>query len=374
MTADEQQPKKSRRTCLRWTFRLAAAGFAAVLLGAIAVGAALVVAYQHVQRQGLAGEVVEVEIPKGASGADTAAILAEKGLIEHELFFRLALRLDESGEAIQAGTYELPRGLSAQQLLALIHEGPDTTFDPSAVPAERRLAVPEGLTIAQMAELRPNPSAFIEAARTSPLIQELNPGGASLEGYLMPSTYFFDTPPTDAMALEAMAAQFRKVWDGLAAKYPDRMTRPQHEILTVASLVEEEARSDDERPVIAAVIYNRLERGMTLDMDSTLQYALGKYGQRLLNRDKEVASPYNTYRNAGLPPGPISNPGPASIEAALAPAVNDYLYFVSNADGKTHTFSRTLAEHNEAVARFRREIAEQRRALQNRESADGPTQ
>lgn len=344
-----------------------------LLLGAIALGAALVVAYQHVQRQGLAGETVEVEIPKGASGADTAALLAEKGLIEHELFFRLALRLDESGEAIQAGAYELPKGLSAKQLLALIHEGPDTTFDPSAVPADRRLTVPEGLTIAQMAELRPSPSAFIEAARTSPLIQQLNPGGTSLEGYLMPSTYFFETPPTDAMVLEAMTAQFRKIWDELSMTLPDGLTRSQHEILTIASLVEEEARSDEERATIAAVIYNRLEQGMALDMDSTLQYALGKYGQRLLNRDKEVASPYNTYRNPGLPPGPISNPGRASIEAALAPEENDFLYFVSNADGKTHTFSRTLAEHNAAVAKFRREIAEQRRALQNQEPADGAT-
>ena len=117
---------------------------------------------------------------------------------------------------------------------------------------------------------------------------------------------------------------------------------------------------------VAAVIYNRLKKNMALEMDSTLQYALGKYGTRILDADKEVDSPYNTYRYRGLPPRPISNPGVASLRAAMDPAEVEYLYFVSNADGKTHTFSRTLREHNKAVARYRREIRQQRRAERSR--------
>ncbi|MDX9975999.1 MAG: endolytic transglycosylase MltG, partial [FCB group bacterium] len=135
-----------------------------------------------------------------------------------------------------------------------------------------------------------------------------------------------------------------------------------NKIVTIASLVEEESRVDDERPLVAAVVYHRLKQNMALGFDSTLQFALNKYGERMLDADKAVDSPYNTYLNAGLPPGPICSPGIKSLRAALNPADVDYLYFVSNADGKTHTFSRTYAEHNRAVADFRKKIAPQRKA------------
>jgi UPF0755 protein len=163
-----------------------------------------------------------------------------------------------------------------------------------------------------------------------------------------------------------MVTQFEKEYEALLQEHPAARERSKLEIVTVASLVEEEARVDEERAIVAAVIYNRLSKGRPLEMDSTLQFALGKYGQRLLSEDKAVESPYNTYRKAGLPPGPISNPGVASLRAAMAPADMDYLYFVSNADGLTHTFSRTLKEHNAAVARYRKEIAVQRREQRQR--------
>lgn len=368
MTAADQEdsPRKKRSGCLRWSFRVILLFLVLIALLAMAAGGALLVAKQHVQRQGIAGEPVTVEIPKGATGADVARIMAENGLVEHELFFRLALRMDQNDKGLQAGTYDLAKGLSPMQLLGIIHEGPDISFDPSKVPADLKVTIPEGLTISQMADLFDDPGAFLDAVKNPQLIARVNPGGTSLEGYLMPSTYFFEKKPSEAMVVETMVEQFEKDWAKLSAAYPEGLSRLPHEILTVASLVEEEARVDSERPIIAAIIYNRIAQGMPLDLDSTLQYALGKYGQRMLNQDKEVASPYNTYRNAGLPPGPISNPGPQCIAAALDPADVDFLYFVSNADGKTHTFSRTLEEHNQAVARFRREIAEQRRALQER--------
>ena len=150
----------------------------------------------------------------------------------------------------------------------------------------------------------------------------------------------------------------------LLERYPDAQVMDKVSLLIIASLIEEEARLDHERALVSAVIHNRLEKKMPLEMDSTLQYALNKYGQRLLNEDKEVDSPYNTYKRRGLPPGPISNPGIKSIEAALNPADVDYIFFVSNADGKSHTFTSNLRDHNNAVAKFRREIREQRQQQQ----------
>ena len=177
----------------------------------------------------------------------------------------------------------------------------------------------------------------------------------------MPNTYFFDRPPTEREVVDRMVDHFVKVRDDIFAQYPEAAKVDMHKVLTVASLIEEEARLDDERPLVAAVIYNRLEQNMPLCFDSTLQFALGKYGQRMLDKDKEIDSPYNTYKYAGLPPGPISSPGKASILAALHPAEVKYIFFVSNADGKSHTFSETMAEHNRAVAQFRKDIANQRR-------------
>ena len=185
----------------------------------------------------------------------------------------------------------------------------------------------------------------------------------------MPNTYYFDEAPDSAKLLRRMLDQFKADFAVLQAEHPEAAADPVR-VVTIASLIEEEARVDEERALVSSVIHNRLEQGRALQMDSTLQYALNKYGQRLLNEDKDVDSPYNTYKYPGLPPGPIANPGVASLRAALAPAESDFLYFVSNADGKTHTFSKTLREHEAAVAKFRREIREQRRELQQQGSGN----
>jgi len=328
-----------------------------VLLVLLAAGAALgaYMIYDHVTRPSVGGESVRVEIPEGVTGQQAGEILAREDLIEHPLFFRLAIRLDEAAKPIKHGTYDLQKGLSPTQLLHKLQEGPDITI------SEHKLTVPEGLTLRQMAGLFADPQAFLAAARDPARIEQLGIAAPSLEGFLMPDTYFFDEEPSETDAIDRMLRHFQQEYEKLLQAVPGAAARDLMEVVTVASLVEEESRVDEERPLVAAVVYNRIERGMPLDLDSTLQYALDKYGQRLLDRDKAVDSPYNTYRNAGLPPGPISNPGTAALRAALQPAEAEYLYFVSNADGKTHTFSVTLAEHNRAVARYRREISAQRR-------------
>ena len=356
---DDAPPETPRRTgCwLKGCFT----AFALVLLALVVAGVAAYLVYDHVRGPGVAGVAVPVTIPEGATGLQAGNVLADAGVIEHPAFMRLAIRLDQTHRPIKHGEYIIPRGLSPLEILHLLQEGPNRALRPEDLPPDRRVTVPEGLTIGQAAQLFDDPEAFITAAQDPDLIAQLDIDAPTLEGFLMPNTYYFDAKPTEHEVVERMVEQFQTE---LEKMIPADATVDLLKLITVASLVEEEARVEEERSTVAAVIYNRLAKNMTLDMDSTLQFALNKYGQRLLDTDKEIDSPYNTYRHAGLPPGPISSPGVASIRAAIFPADVDYLFFVSNADGKTHTFSTTLAEHNRAVARFREEIAEQRRQQQ----------
>jgi len=331
--------------------------WAGLFVGVLGVGLLAFVVYDHVRGPGLAGPPVTVEVPKSASGRDIGALLKERGLIEHEGLFRLAMRLDGSEKPLQNGVYELPKGLSALEILRRMQKGPTRpSFED-----QFKVTIPEGLTLQQTAALLDMGEEFLAAAADADLIARLGLSVKNLEGFLMPNTYYFDKKPTGRQLAERMLQQFEDDWERLTENLPGAERLDRLAVVTIASLVEEEARVDDERALVAAVLYNRLREGMPLQMDSTLQFALDKYGQRLLDKDKQVKSPYNTYLNRGLPPGPISSPGRASLRAALYPANEQYLYFVSNADGKTHTFSVTYEQHQAAVAKFRREIAEQRR-------------
>lgn len=357
----EEARKNERRKFRfwRWMVSLVLYGIACgivLVAGAAGVGYML---YDHVTSPGVKGPAVEFAVPKGSTGRDVGKLLAGAGLVEYEGFFRLALQLDKSGQPIKHGRYQLNQGLSARELLQQLQEGPARPLEADRV----KVTIPEGLAIAQIAATRPDGEAYQSAAADPVLLERLGLKAPSLEGYLMPDTYFFDKEPDASALVSRQVEHFESVYQQLVKEIPGSEAYDRHTVMTIASMVEEEAKVDEERPQIAAVLYNRIKLGMPLQMDSTLQYALGKYGQRMLNEDKEVDSPYNTYQNAGLPPGPISSPGAASIRAALAPAQVDYLYFVSNADGKTHTFSSNLKDHEVAVARYRREIAGQRREL-----------
>ena len=357
---DHEVPPTKRK---RWTFwRIVARVYlylwAGLILAAGVAAFGCFIVYDYVIQPGTPGPAVEVIIPKGITGQDAGKILVDAGLIEYEGFFRLALKIDSSEHSIKSGVHDLPQGLSALELLKRLQDGPTRVLAEEQI----RITVPEGLSLQQTAALFDDPRGFIDAASDPVLVARLGIKATNLEGFLMPETYFFDKKPVMHQAVERMLEQFEKAYAELLASIPGADKYDKMGVVTIASLVEEEARLDDERPLVASVLYNRIDEGMPLQMDSTLQYALGKYGQRMLAADKEIESPYNTYRNKGLPPGPISCPGKASLKAALQPAAVKYLYFVSNADGKSHTFSSTEREHEEAVARFRREIAPQRRA------------
>ena len=346
------EPPRERSRLLKYAL-IGSAGIVFLSVFLIILGGAL---WDHVTQTRPVIETVEFYVPEGVTGRGIGQLLADEGLLEHEALFRLAIMAEGIG-TIQYGTYDLPRGGSPIQLLEALNSG-TPRFEPDN---QHAFTIPEGLTIDQMSALFETPDSFLDAVRVVDTFATLGVDVPTAEGFLMPNTYFFSEEPDPSEVVTRMLNQFNDDYEGLLEKYPDIQDYDLVKIVTVASLIEEEARVDEERPMVAAVIYNRLEKGMALEMDSTLQYILKKYGQRLLNVDKEVDSPYNTYLRKGLPPGPISNPGVKSIEAAMNPSGAEYLFFVSNADGKTHTFSETVKEHNSAVARYRREIREQRR-------------
>lgn len=356
----ELEPAPRRKwTFARFIISLFLYLWVALILIIVALGVVGYVIYDHITQPGTPGPEISVVVPPGATGQDVAQLLEDQGLIHHRAFLLWAIRLEETKRPVIQGNYQLARGLSAMELLEQLQEGPDFRRE-----EQFRLTIPEGLSIAQMAALMPDPEAFLQAAADPELIAELGIAAETLEGFLMPNTYFFDGQPGEREVVARMVEQFQKEYAALRESIASARNRDLLEVITLASLIEEEARLDAERPLVSAVLSNRIRQRMPLQMDSTLQYALNKYGQRLLDADKEVESPYNTYKNPGLPPGPISNPGVPSIRAALQPAREDFLYFVSNADGRTHTFSSTYEEHQRAVARYRRDIAVQRREAQ----------
>ena len=226
-----------------------------------------------------------------------------------------------------------------------------------------RFTAPEGLTLLELATLAETrleiPRDTLLAHARDPALQERLIGPLpSLEGYLLPETYTLPLPVTADALLEAMVAEFERRWNPAWSTRLDSLGMTRNQLLTLASIVEGEARHDDERATIAGVYGNRLRLGMLLQADPTVQYAVqlatGQRKSRLWFKDLEIESPYNTYRHPGLPPGPVNSPGIKSIEAALYPAPVPYLYFVAAEDGH-HVFSRTLVEHNRAIEGIRRE-------------------
>jgi UPF0755 protein len=327
----------------------------ALIVGGILFAGAYSV-YTHVTEPREATGRLEFIVVEGVTGSDIGAKLAREGFVENALFFRIALKLDDTPGVIKHGIFDLPMGVSPMQLLDELQ-----TQTPAPILSNTfKVTLPEGLTLQQMAEQFDRPQSFLDAANALDTFELFGVDVGTPEGFLMPNTYYFDDPPSSQEVVARMALEFRKTLIKIESDFPAISERDLVEVVTIASIIEEEARRDDERPLVAGVIYNRLEKGMPLEMDSTLQYALKKYGERLLRADTEVESPYNTYKRRGLPPGPISNPGEASLRAALNPADVEYLFFVSNADGQSHTFSTTLKEHNRAVAKYRKAIREQR--------------
>jgi UPF0755 protein len=295
-----------------------------------------------------------VEIARGMPTRSIARLLEQRGVVRSARAFEALARW--RGETLKAGEYQFRGRLNAIAVHRAIVDGRVFTRD---------LLVPEGLTIFDVADLvEQNEFAprdeFLAAAGDAALIADLAPGAKDLEGFLFPARYAFPRRISAGEIAAAMVAKFRTEWAALPAAGEGAAKLSPLEVVTLASLIEKETSLAEERPLVAGVFHNRLQRGMPLQCDPTVIYALrlaGRYRGTLLIADLAFDSPYNTYRHRGLPPGPIASPGAASLRAALAPPETDYLYFVSDAQGG-HFFARTLAEHNQNVARYRRLQAE----------------
>ncbi len=313
------------------------------------IGVFAVAGYVYLMREGIPGAPIEITIPKGSTARDVALQLKGKGLIPHEICFLAMLKIKGGDKGVKYGIYSIPQGYSARQIYELILKGPVRPI------FEYKITIPEGLTNKQISMITPNPEEFLKLVNSVEYAKEKNIPGPTAEGFLMPGTYLFEETPDAKTLANTMIDQFEKEWKKLMEENGyDLSPEEKYQKVIVASLVEEEARVDEERPLIAQVIYNRLKKGMLLQVDATLQYANQKYGVQLTDKDKEIDSPYNTYKYKGLPPTPISNPGIPSLRAALFPQTGEYLYFVLNTDGRTHTFNKDIDDHITAVRKYRK--------------------
>lgn len=302
------------------------------------------------------GQPVLVSIAEGAGTAEIATTLAEVGVIGNSALFRVRARLDGIDGTLRPGTYDLRTGMSYGDVVELLLAGPPLEYT--------TVTIPEGFTVEQIAA-RYEEEAGIPAGEFTALalggaevFAEDHPYlagvfGGSLEGYLFPKTYQVAESANATDAIEMMLDQFDAEIETIDLAYPASRGLGLPETVTLASMVEREARLAAERPLVASVIYNRLQRGMLLEIDATIEYVIKRNRPRLLASDLEIVSPYNTYRNPGLPPGPIASPGLASLQAAADPADTGYLYYVLTGEDGSHTFTETLEEFLIAKERSR---------------------
>jgi UPF0755 protein len=290
-----------------------------------------------------------VMIPRGASIETIGGILKADGLVGNPKLFVLAARVLGYDRHLKAGRFTIPVGSSIYRILRILARG---------MQPRDMVTVPEGLRVQEVASLlfaqaKIDPVRFMSLATDSTFAASLGLDAPSVEGYLYPSTYPFYPLLTPEEVIRVMATQALHVFETEMALPGARSDLTLHQFVTLASIVEAETSSPTERPLIAAVFYNRLRKGMMLQSDPTVSYALGTRRERVYYKDLDVKSPYNTYRNHGIPPGPICSPGRAAFHAVLFPADDTTtFYFVARGDG-THIFSKTWEEHLRAIAHVR---------------------
>ena len=300
---------------------------------------------------------VTVTIPAGATLDAAVDSLAAHGVIRHASLFGLYARLRGLGGSLKSGDYLLRPDAAWGDVVAALGRGHGI---------EVRWTVPEGLMLGEVATLAAEAlgvprDSFLAAARDPALRSELGlpPEARSVEGYLYPTTYTLPLHVGARELIRVMIRDFREQWQPEWEARLDSLHMTRYQIVTLASIIEAEVRYDPDRPFVAAVYHNRLRRRMRLEADPTVIYAYGRRLKRVWEKNLAIASPYNTYLHAGLPPGPIGEPGRASLLAALYPAPLPFLFFVAQPDGK-HIFSVTLAQHEAAIRTVKRMRSEAR--------------
>src|ERR1051326_163940 len=341
--------ERARRIGLTLQFRIPNSAFRiGTSFGILLVGAATACGSSD-------GPRVTVTVPAGATLEAAVDSLAANRVIDHSGMFRLYARLRGLAGSLKSGVYLLRQDEAWSDVVGALQRGRGV---------EQRFTVREGLRLAEIADLaqrglRIPRDSFLDAAQDSALLAQLGlpEQAASVEGYLFPTTYLLPQRIGARELVKVMTHQFIEQWSPEWQARLDSLHFTRHQLVTLASIIESEVRYDPARPFISAVYQNRLKRGMRLEADPTVSYAYGRRLKRVWEKNLAVRSSYNTYLHAGLPPGPISQPGRPSLTAALYPAAVPFLYFVAQADGK-HIFSVTYAEHLAAIRR----VKEMRRA------------
>jgi len=296
-----------------------------------------------------------VTVPKGRSLPEVSGILREGGVLPHPLAFRALVLLTFSGRRLHYGEYAFPTPPSAYEAWRRLVHGDVIKYEVTVHPGANLYDVAELLERKKLAKAE----AFLATADAPDVLRRLGIPGESAEGYLFPDSYIFVKPVTPEEILEFMVRQFHRKVPADTEKRAKEADLSLHQVVTIAYIIEKETGVEEAKPIVSAVIRNRLDLGMPLQMDPTVIYGAKRFDGTVTRKDLRKAGPYNTYLNRGLPPGPIANPGLASLAAALNPSKSEYLYFVSKNDG-SHTFSRTLPEHLRAVEQFRRAAREDR--------------
>ena len=289
----------------------------------------------------------QVIVPRGSDFRQIADLLADRGIVANAFSFRVYAKLRHADTDVHAGEFSFPPHESAAEVLDRLRSG--------GAQVARWVTIPEGFTAKQIAQ-RLADEGFGNAATFAGyfLHHSVDVDGtrtATLEGVLFPSTYLIPIGATPQSVAAMMTAQFQRELPADARVQARRLHLTVPQVVTLASLIEREAKADDERALMAGVYYNRLRIGMPLEVDATIEYALPRHADVITYRDLKIDSPYNSYLHAGLPPTPIANPGEPSLVAAFNPRPSNYLYYVYKGDGH-HAFSTTLAQQNANIARY----------------------
>jgi UPF0755 protein len=337
---------------MRPSKRARVTALAALLVLALVLAAGWLAHQVFQPYQGYPGEEIFVVIPRGASSAAIGETLEAHGVVRSGQLFRWYVRALRSSPSLKAGEYRFAGPLSLSEVAEKIQFGRIYYL---------RITVPEGRDLFELTSQLADQGfgtveAFQAAFRRAAMIEDLDPAATDLEGYLFPSTYFVQRHTSENEIARHMIDTFKANWTPEHQQRAEELNMSVRDVITLASLIEKEARIPEERALVSAVFHNRLRLNMRLGCDPTVVYAAkiaGRWNGVINMSDLRYESPYNTYLYSGLPPGPIASPGRRSIDAALHPADSDYLYFVARNDG-SHVFSRNYTDHQRAVNQYQR--------------------
>ena len=293
--------------------------------------------------------VSKVTVRSGSTLNVISKQLFEKKIISNKQMFRWAVQIMGKEKEIPIGTFRLVDTQSNYDIIKqLVYGSPEL----------KKVRLLEGWSVKQIAEHLNDVMGFeideiLDIGRDHRFLRKHDIKASTIEGYLFPNTYLFFDGDSPTSVLDNVVSEYKKFWRDAFRDRARELNMTEHEVVTLASIIEGEAIYDNERPIISGVYHNRLNRGMRLQADPTIQYIIEDGPRRLLNRDLKIDSPYNTYKYEGLPPGPINSPGAESLKAALYPAENEYLFFVARGDGY-HTFTTNKKEHNIAKKQFQK--------------------